>query len=243
MSAREDEERLYLETMRRLAPPGLALRDARLALELARAHGLRVEEALADLGCGYGRHLKALEALGVRGAIGVDRSALLLDAAAGEAPAARLVRADLCALPLRSGCLGGGFCFYSSMFLGTREEALQALREAARALRPGAPLVLTTDNPLRLAASPAASWAEDVAGLGRVEEESAFDAASGVDVVRRTLARRGGGRLEATFRIRYFRPPELAALADAAGLAFVRLEPDAPLAEGTPQVVALLARR
>lgn len=243
MSPRAEEELLYLETMRRLAPPGLALRDARLALELARGHGLRAAEPLADLGCGYGRHLKALEVLGVRGAIGVDRSALLLRSAAGEAPASRLLRADLRALPLARGALGGALCFYSSMFLGTREDALQALREAGRALRPGAPLVLTTDNPLRLAASPAARWSEDVAGLGRVEEESAFDAASGVDVVRRALARPGGERLEATFRIRYFHPPELAALADAAGLAFVRLEPDAPLTGTTPQVVALLVRR
>jgi SAM-dependent methyltransferase len=197
---------------------------------------------IADLGCGYGRHLRALAARGARRLVGVDLSELLLDEARKEAPSARLLRADLRALPLRSGSLGAALCFYSSMFLGTEADAAQALREAARALRPGARLLLTTDNPLRLAQRPHESWQEDVAGLGSVREESAFDPATGVDEVRRTVQEPGGKTLSATFRIRYYPPDRLASLAGAAGLSFLRLEPDAPLSASTPQLIAVFAR-
>jgi SAM-dependent methyltransferase len=197
---------------------------------------------MADLGCGYGRHLRALAARGASRLVGVDLSELLLGEARKEAPSARLLRADLRALPLRSGSLGAALCFYSSMFLGTEADAAQALREAARALRPGARLLLTTDNPLRLAQRPHESWREDVAGLGSVREESAFDPATGVDEVRRTVQEPGGKTLSATFRIRYYLPDGLASLAGAAGLSFLRLEPDAPLSASTPQLIAVFAR-
>jgi SAM-dependent methyltransferase len=138
--------------------------------------------------------------------------------------------------------LGAALCFYSSMFLGTEADAAQALREAARALRPGARLLLTTDNPLRLAQRPCQSWQQDVSGLGAVREESAFDPATGVDEVRRTIQEPGGKTLSATFRIRYYLPDGLASLAGAAGLSFLRLEPDAPLSASTPQLIAVFAR-
>jgi SAM-dependent methyltransferase len=128
------------------------------------------------------------------------------------------------------------------MFLGTHEDAVTALSEAGRVLRPGGSLVLTTDNPVRLASRPRASYAEDVPGLGLVREESVFDPATSVDRVTKTLIDRGGGKLSATFSIRYYAPPELAELARAAGLALRRLEPDAALTEDTPQLIALLEK-
>ena len=239
MTASDPESELFLATMRRLAPPGLAVQDARLALSLIGDAG---DGVLADLGCGYGRHLRALEGLGVRGVLGVDRSRLLLGELVHEAPSALPLRADLRALPLRSGSLAGAFCFYSSMFLGTERDAAQALGEAARVLRPRGRLVLTTDNPLRLAAAPRASFLDDIAGLGVVREESTFDAREGIDCVARSLVRPSGERLDATFRIRYFAPAALAAVTSSVGLRLVRLEPDAPLTERTPQLVALFER-
>ena len=127
-----DADRIFLETTRRFAPPKLARDDVRIALELAR---VAPEMPVADLGCGYGRHLQALAEKGHVQALGIDRSQLLLGEARARAPHARLLRADLRSLPLHAGSLAAAFCFYSSMFLGTHEDALQALREASRVLR------------------------------------------------------------------------------------------------------------
>jgi SAM-dependent methyltransferase len=232
-------DRIFLETTRRYAPALLAQTDVAVALELAQ---VEPGKPVGDLGCGYGRHLKALIDQGHPHPLGIDRSGLLLGEARSLAPGAPLIRADLRALPLHAASLAAAFCFYSSMFLGTEADAVAALREAARVLRAGAALVLTTDNPLRLAARPASRYEEDVPGLGRVGEESAWDAASSVDRVTKTLRRPGGEHLSATFSIRYYAPPQLAALGLAAGFALRRLEPDAPLTEDTPQLIALLEK-
>lgn len=232
-----DSDRVFLETTRRFAPPSLARDDVRLALELAQ---VEPGKPVADLGCGYGRHLTALMLAG-HTPLGIDRSPLLLREA--QRTGAPLLRADLRALPLHEGTLSAAFCFYSSMFLGTHEDARAALAEAARVLRPRGSLVITTDNPVRLAARPSAELAEDVPGLGRVVEHSAYDAAANVDTVTKKVTTPGGEVLSATFVIRYYPPPELAALARAAGLELIRLSPDAPLDEATPQLVALLEKR
>jgi SAM-dependent methyltransferase len=232
-------DRIFLETTRRYAPPRFARDDVTAALRLAQ---VEPGKPIADLGCGYGRHLRALIEQGHAHPIGIDRSALLLGEASSQARTARLLRADLRALPLHAASVAAAFCFYSSMFLGTDADALLALREAARVLRVGGALVLTTDNPLRLAARPDGRFQEDVPGLGRVEEESVWDAATGVDRVTKTLRTAGGEELSATFCIRYYAPPRLAELASGAGLSLRRLEPDAPLTEETPQLIALLEK-
>jgi SAM-dependent methyltransferase len=234
-----EADRIFLETTRRFAPPRLAQEDVRTALELAQVDA---GKPVADLGCGYGRHLRALREAGHPHPIGIDRSPLLLAEARAQAPGARLLRADLKALPLHAGALSAAFCFYSSMFLGSERDSVAALRECARVLRPGGALVLTTDNPLRLAANPRSRYQEDVPGLGQVVEESAYDARESVDRVHKRLRTAGGEELSATFLIRYYAPPRLAGLALEAGLLFRRLEPDAALTESTPQLIALLEK-
>jgi ubiquinone/menaquinone biosynthesis C-methylase UbiE len=233
MDPREEEvaDRLFLETTRRFAPPSLADHDVAQALELAQ---VEPGKPLADLGCGYGRHLEALTRQGHAGPIGVDRSALLLAEARKQAPSARLLRADLRRVPLYADSLAAAFCFYSSMFLGSDADARAALRECARILRPGGALVLTTDNPLRL--SEKSHFEEDVPGLGRVAEDSVFDGT--VDRVTKSILKRGGERLCATFSIRYYAPAALAELALEAGLVLR----SAPLTETSPQLVALLEK-
>jgi SAM-dependent methyltransferase len=231
-----DADRIFLETTRRYATPKMARDDVRTALELAQ---VAPEKPVADLGCGYGRHLAALLEEGYR-PVGIDRSALLLDEAARQAPRAMLLQADLRALPLHQGTLAAAFCFYSSMFLGTHDDALRALREAARVLEPEGSLVLTQDNPLRLARSPRASFQDEVPGLGRVVEESTFDAASNVDRVTKRLERPRQKPLSATFVIRYYAPFELAELARGAGLALRRFAQEP--GEETPQLIALLEK-
>ena len=188
-------DRVFLETTRRFAPPRLAQTDVALALQLAQ---VSPGKPVADLGCGYGRHLRAL--------------------------------------PFHAGSLAAAFCFYSSMFLGSDADALAALRECTRTLRPGAALVLTTDNPLRLSQSPQYHFEQDVEGLGRVVEDSRFDGT--VDRVTKSLVTPGGKRLSATFCIRYYAPAALSELARDAGLVCR----SAPLTETSPQLVALLEK-
>lgn len=238
-SRRAVADRIFLETTRRLAPARLAFDDVRTALSLAQVDA---GKPVADLGCGYGRHLRALAEQGYVDAVGIDRSPLLLAEARAQAPAARLVQADLRSLPLAAGSLSAAFCFYSSMFMSGAADALQALAECARILRPGGALVLTTDNPLRLAANPRSRFEQDVPDLGHIVEESAWDAASSVDRVTKTLRTPGGEELSATFVIRYYSPSRLAELALQAGLSLRRLHPDAPLTESTPQLIALLEK-
>ena len=232
-------DRVFLETTRRFATPRLAQDDVRAALALSQ---VEPGKPIADLGCGYGRHLKALQDEGHPQPIGIDRSPLLLGEAQKHAPHALLLRADLRALPLHAGSLSAAFCFYSSMFLGSGEDAARALAEAARVLRSGAALVLTTDNPLRLAANPHAHFEEDVPGLGRVVEDSRYDARENVDHVTKSIRTPRGQELSATFRIRYYFPERLAELAGAAGLTLQRLYPDASLTESSPQLIALLEK-
>jgi len=232
-------DQLFLETTRRLAPSRLAAHDVETALRLLEADP---REAVADLGCGYGRHLVPLLEQGRVRVLGIDRSALLLDEARKLAPQAQLLRGDLRALPLARASLGGATCFYSSFALGTHQDARAALAEIARVLRPGARLVVTTDNPLRLEASPESDFVEQVPGLGRVAERSRFDARARIDVVERSLVRQDGTRLAGTWRIRYFLPGELAELGRLAGLAFLRLDPGARLTRDTAQLTALFER-
>ena len=229
-----DADRIFLETTRRLAPRRLAQHDVHAALQLAQ---VEPGKPVADLGCGYGRHLRELLQYGHRAA-GVDRSALLLSEARAEAPGAALVRADLRALPFHQGSLAAAFCFYSSMFLGSEEDAAVALVESGRVLRAGGTLVLTTDNPVRLAKEPDVKTEHELPGLGLVVEEGHFDGS--VDHVRKTLRLESGEVISAEFHIRYYQPDALAALAYVAGLRFVRLHE--PLTETTPQLIALLEK-
>ena len=233
------EDRLFYETTSRLAPQRLADLDAHQALGLLNADPL---VPIADLGCGFGRHLAPLSARRAAGVLGLDRSRVLLDEARKRAPLAALLQGDLLHLPLPAQSLAGATIFYSSFAMGSQQDARAALAEVARVLRPGARLVLTTDNPLRLEMSPESAFFETIPGLGRVTEQSQFDPKTRTDEVRRQLTRPAGETLSATWRIRYYLPGELAELARTAGLEFVRLEPEGRLKATTPQMVALLQR-
>ena len=93
-------DKIFLEPTRRYAPPSLARHDVEAALRLAQ---VEPGKPVVDLGCGYGRHLTALIEHGYPHPLGIDRSPLLLAEARREAPAARLLRADLRRLPPASG--------------------------------------------------------------------------------------------------------------------------------------------
>jgi double-stranded uracil-DNA glycosylase len=92
----------------------------------------------ADLGCGPGSYLSALG----EPVVALDAAGAMLDLAGAAAPNALRVRADLEALPLRSGSLGGAWARASYLHV-PRTRLPLALRELHGSCALDAPVVLT----------------------------------------------------------------------------------------------------
>jgi SAM-dependent methyltransferase len=206
---------LYLRSTLPFLSAEVTAREVACLARLFRSFGTWAGGPLLDLGCGHGRHAGLAEALG-RKVIGVDLDAGSLQLRPPGLPA---IRADLRALPFRTGAAGGAFAWYSTLFGFGSDEAHRALLlEVARALRPGALLVAHTAPYERFAASPSARFRKELPDGSRLEEDSAFDPATGLDRGRRRLTLPGGRILSGEYTIRYYRLSELDALLRGAGL-------------------------
>lgn len=93
-----------------------------------------------DVGCGTGRHCRALGTTGVR-CVGVDLSHGLLTAAAARG-AGDWIQGDARRLPVRDGCADVVLSLCQGGFGITPGGDRQVLAEMVRALRPGGSLVL-----------------------------------------------------------------------------------------------------
>ncbi|MBD3219909.1 methyltransferase domain-containing protein [bacterium] len=90
-----------------------------------------------DLGCGQGRHLKALAERG-RDVVGLDLSPELLRLARDESPSSRLIRADMCRLPLRPASMSAVLSLFTAFGYFEEEAAHRGVVQGiARSLRPG----------------------------------------------------------------------------------------------------------
>ncbi|HEU4384323.1 MAG TPA: class I SAM-dependent methyltransferase [Anaeromyxobacteraceae bacterium] len=225
---------LYLDSVADLLTPSLSAAEAEAIAVLLE---LRPSDRVLDLACGQGRHLRALA--GRARLVGLDRSGAYLARARGAG--ASLVRGDLRRLPFRDGAFDAAFSWYASLFMWDDAANLAALREAARAVRPGGRLLVHHANPARLAREPEARAERALPGGGRVEETSRFDRGTGVDTCARRLVRPDGTMLAGTAHLRYYSPGEWSALAPRAGLRLLglastsrprdrtfSLDPDAP---------------
>ena len=109
-------------------------------LEAESAGALGAPGVVVDLGCGLGTEVGYLTGRGWRG-LGIDLSASALNSAASVRQDARFARADVTALPLRTGAadllLDRGCFHYLDAGAQARYE-----REAARVLRPRGRLLL-----------------------------------------------------------------------------------------------------
>lgn len=206
---------LYYETTEGLLTPRMTRHEAALVAERL---SLTSDDRFVDLGCGHGRHLKALQVAGIGGGVGLDRTGSYLVQARRDGVIAPLVRGDLRALPFGSGVLDAAFAWYSALFLFDDATNLSVLTEAARVLRPGGRLLHHGASPARLAAQPTATHSGRTRGGARVEERARYDPAEGREHLWRRLVRPDGRILEGAWSIRHYGPDDLARLLSEAGL-------------------------
>jgi SAM-dependent methyltransferase len=182
-------------------------RSAREAAFAARVLGLGPGARVLDLGCGTGRHLRALRA------VGVDLHLASLQGL----PAAC---ADMRALPLRSAFLDAVVSLFSSFgYLETDAEDLRVLREVARVMRPGGGLLLDLLNREHALAG----FVESVQRVDEdgtlVVEQRSFDALRGSLTTAFVLVAPSGERTDsAGHSLRLYTLTELGRMLEASGL-------------------------
>jgi SAM-dependent methyltransferase len=220
-------------------------REAEGAVELLLERVAFPEGApVLDLGCGGGRHLRALQARGVR-AVGLDLSAELLAAAHRLVPGAPLVRGDMRRLPFAGGSFRVVTSFFTSFgYFETEEEDRQVVAEARRVLRPGGTLLLDFLNAREVRRNLTPRDVQTLNGREVVQERRLIDGGRRVEKEIRILG--GEGEAEARFRerVRLYEMEELDGLLTSEGFHTLARLGDyggRPVHDASPRVI-LLAR-
>ena len=188
-------------------------RSAREAAFARRALELPSGARLLDLCCGRGRHLRHWP-----GAVGID-----LDLASLRGlPAAR---ADMRALPIRSGSLDAVVSLFSSFgYLESDDEDLGVLREISRVLRPGGAVLLDLLNREHALAGFFAETQRVEADVTLIAERRRFDARSGRLSTSFVVVEPDGTRIDSQgHSLRLYALTELSRLLEAAGLLLARV--------------------
>lgn len=147
------------------------------ALFIAETLRLNDSARALDIGCGHGRHLLALEVLGIR-AFGLEHDALsLAEMAPGQR--SRCVRGDLYRMPFEAA-FDAAWAWYATLLI-SEDDAVnrRALASAASVLRPGGRLLVHGHNPESQALQPDTQF-EGERGGWHIAETTHFDAARGL---------------------------------------------------------------
>ena len=96
-----------------------------------------LDSAILDIGCGYGRTLKELDAKGYKNLSGADISPKMLELARNSLPDASLKLIDDETLPFESGSVDAIVMLAVLTCIITDEEQNKLISEAKRVLRPG----------------------------------------------------------------------------------------------------------
>ncbi len=195
-----------------------------------------------DVACGDGRYLRALAAVGVTDVVGVDRSLVLLRKARRADPAARVVRADMRALPVADASAATVLSMFTSFGYFDDADNRRVLREMARACRPGGVLVLDFLDADHVARVPD-STERTVEGW-RIVENRRVDAGYVVKDVE--VSRAGATAARWTERVRLYGAEALAGLVRESGFDVVAVWGDydgSPRSDATNRVIVLGRRR
>ena len=179
---------------------------------------------ILDVGCGYGRHSMELAARGYH-LVGLDMSLPLLLRGADEAQRRGLninfVHGDMREMQFESQ-FDGAFCLFETFGYFDDETNIQTAKNIARALKPGARLVLDVLNRDYLVRElPTRVWWE---GDGCVVlEEVDFNYFSSRITSKRSIAFEDGRQLEQEISIRAFALHELGKVLHGAGFRVVEV--------------------
>lgn len=130
-------DRLAAEYARRL---GDELDRKPLECQLLDRFAARIAGRVCDLGCGPGQVARYLHDRGTA-VLGLDLSQAMVAEARRLHPALPFAQADMRALPLADGALGGIAAFYNLIHI-PRDEMAGTLRELWRVVRPGGRLLV-----------------------------------------------------------------------------------------------------
>jgi SAM-dependent methyltransferase len=193
-----------------------------------------------DLACGAGRHAGALEQCGAQ-VTGLDLSMVQLRAARVRG-LARLIRADMRLLPVRTGVMDAVVNLFTSFgYFDTDEEHAMVLAEIARVLRPGGSFAMDFLNAPQVRATLVPRDERVVAGRRVVQERRISD--DGRFVIK--LITLDGAPEPFVERVRLLAREDIERMAEGAGLTTHAVLGDydgGPHHPGSPRLL-LLARR
>lgn len=230
---------LYLRSTRPFLAPEVTTREAGF---IARTLRLAPGQRALDIGCGHGRHLALLAGRGLD-VWGLDFDALSLDQLPpGVRP--RAIRGDLYALPFARP-FDAAYAWYATLFISPEESRnLEALREAARVLRPGGRLLVHGHNPAAQACEPESHFEATLTDGAKLSEETWYEPGRNVLHGRRRLEH-AGRVLEGEFLVRCPTADDHARWAQQAGLTVEAQFGDvqaAPYRATSPDLIVLLRK-